>query len=547
VNADGTGLANLSNSSISEISPAWSPDGSKLVFSSNERGNWQLHVMNADGSGVTNISTPWAPEFYPAWSPDGSKIVYGYDGDLYVRNADGSGRTNINNHADYDLQPAWSPDGSKIAFSRYQNGDYEVYVMNADGTGQVNLSNNAAWDYDPVWSPDGRKLAFASERDGDAEIFVMNADGSGQTRLTNNSSHDVQPEWSPDGRKIAFSSNRDGNWEIYAMNADGSGQVNLSNSPARDTDPTWQPIPAVPPNEAPSMSLKNLVTTLPEDTSTTSALKVADIQITDDGQGTNELSLTGADADLFEIIGTELFLKAGTALEFETNPTLDVTVLVDDPTVGDTPDASAGLNISITNVNKAPTVAAPAVLTAFENVNKTIGGITVGDAEGDDLTVTLTVAHGTLTLGTTTGLTVVGNRSGSVSLYGSSADLNAALAGLVYRGSPNYSGADTLQVQVSDGNQSTSSSVAITVRSAAQQRAELLAQIDALYAARVLTQTQAKFLTSKLNLNDLQAGIRKLQSFLKRVNALREGTLTQAQADALWASGNILLLSMTRG
>ena len=63
-------------------------------------------------------------------------------------------------------------------------------------------------------------------------------------------------------------------------------------------------------------------------------MKVADITITDDGAGTNNLTLSGNDAALFEVFDGDLYLKAGTVLDFEGNPTLDVTVAVDDPAVG---------------------------------------------------------------------------------------------------------------------------------------------------------------------------------------------------------------------
>ena len=87
-------------------------------------------------------------------------------------------------------------------------------------------------------------------------------------------------------------------------------------------------------NEAPTVALVNTVTSLAENASTTPRLKVADIVITDDALGVNNLSLSGADAGLFEIEGAALYLKADTVLDYETNPVLDVTVAVDDPAVG---------------------------------------------------------------------------------------------------------------------------------------------------------------------------------------------------------------------
>jgi len=101
-------------------------------------------------------------------------------------------------------------------------------------------------------------------------------------------------------------------------------------------------------NAAPSVALDNTLTLLPENTDTTHRIKVADIVVTDDGVGTNDLRLSGVDAALFEIDGTQLYLKAGTVLDSDTNPVLDVTVEVDDAAVGTDPDDMAALPITVT-------------------------------------------------------------------------------------------------------------------------------------------------------------------------------------------------------
>ncbi|HSD68963.1 MAG TPA: ABC transporter permease [Woeseiaceae bacterium] len=107
-------------------------------------------------------------------------------------------------------------------------------------------------------------------------------------------------------------------------------------------------------NQPPTVALTNVTTSLPQETDTTHAIKVADIVITDDGRGENKLSLGGADAELFEIVGSELYLAAGARLDFETKPTLDVTVEVDDVAIGASPDDTAPLSIAVTSVNESP-------------------------------------------------------------------------------------------------------------------------------------------------------------------------------------------------
>ena len=94
---------------------------------------------------------------------------------------------------------------------------------------------------------------------------------------------------------------------------------------------------------------------VPEGLDTTSPVKVADIAVSDDGLGTNVLDLAGDDAGLFEIVGTELFLKEGATLDASANPALDVTVTVDDVDVGATPDAQADLTLAVTEEIAPPT------------------------------------------------------------------------------------------------------------------------------------------------------------------------------------------------
>ncbi len=216
---------------------------SKIAFTSNRDGNYEIYVMNADGSNPTNLTNHWADDSRPAWSPDGSKITFTSNQDVYVMNANGSNPMNLTNNSayEYDASPAWSPDGSKITFRRghtdhvSDDDDYGIYVMNVDGSNPTHLTNNLGAEAEPAWSPDGSKIAFASF----GRIVVMNTNGSNQISLTNNASWDYSPAWSPDGSKITFRSYRDSNWEIYVMNADGSNPTRMTNYSGSNLWPDW--------------------------------------------------------------------------------------------------------------------------------------------------------------------------------------------------------------------------------------------------------------------------------------------------------------------
>lgn len=142
-----------------------------------------------------------------------------------------------------------------------------------------------------------------------------------------------------------------------------------------------------PENLPPNVSLDNIITELPENTDTMTRIKVADIVITDDGIGTNHLSLSGPDAGSFEIDGFELFLKAGVMLDFE-DPMFNsysVNVDVDDPSVGINPDDSTNLTLNITNINEPITdITLTEMSFDLDTLGDALGTLMVFDADGNN-------------------------------------------------------------------------------------------------------------------------------------------------------------------
>jgi TolB protein len=165
--------------------PAWSPDGTKIAFASTRDSpypdtcgwyhrevetpcTWDIYIANADGSGQTRITnTPDGNEVEPDWSPDGSKLAFTSGSEIFTMNANGTNVSQLTNGGRNE-QPAWSPDGRKIAFRTFRDEpdpatcsgqpdshpcNFEIYTMNADGTGQTNLTNGPEWDELPDWQP----------------------------------------------------------------------------------------------------------------------------------------------------------------------------------------------------------------------------------------------------------------------------------------------------------------------------------------------------------------------------------------------------------
>jgi Tol biopolymer transport system component len=219
VNPDGSNQTNITNNTAPDLEPAWSPDGTKITFVTDRDGNLgdgrrEIFTMNADGSNQTNITANSALSVLatnvsaPAWSPDGTKIVFSAistqdDGffEIFTISADGSNLIRLTNNESLDTDPAWSPDGTKIAFASDREGSNEIFTMNADGSNLTRLTNNGAWDGSPAWSPDGSKIAFTSHlllvAGLGIEIYTMNADGSNQTNISKTASHDEDASWQP--------------------------------------------------------------------------------------------------------------------------------------------------------------------------------------------------------------------------------------------------------------------------------------------------------------------------------------------------------------
>ncbi len=246
---DGANQHQITNLGTITLGPKASPDGSRLAFSAETRGSWQIRMYSLDLKRLVAFPTFVGTNTSPAWSPDGLQIAFSSsrsgDPEIYVADSStGTGLKRLTANNGVDVSPCFNPKtGAQIAWVSGRTGLPRIYTMASDGTNVQQLISDG-YAVSPTWSPNGQFLAFSWFRHygpgapGAEDIYLMDIASRQWVQLTHDGGRNDFPSWSPDGRHIVFQSDRSGSTQIWSMLADGTQQRQLTTA-GRNSQPDW--------------------------------------------------------------------------------------------------------------------------------------------------------------------------------------------------------------------------------------------------------------------------------------------------------------------
>ena len=245
---DGANVQYLTDSNAIVLAPRFSPDGTRLLYTSYESGFPEIYVLDVanvirqplgDGSGTMS--------FAPRFAPGGQQVVYslaqGGNTDIFVQDLATGARRQLTSAPSIETAPSYAPDGSQIVFESDRSGVPQIYVMPAGGGEARRISFGPGRYGTPVWSPRGDLSVFTKQNAGRFHIGVMRTDGS-EERLLTASFLDEGPTWAPNGRVLMFTRETQGEAgapQVHSVDITGRN-LKAVPTPSASSDPNWSPL-----------------------------------------------------------------------------------------------------------------------------------------------------------------------------------------------------------------------------------------------------------------------------------------------------------------
>jgi TolB protein len=217
---------------------------SRIAYIKKIGSRYTLQVADADGYNSQTMVSSKEPLISPAWSPDGTKMAYvSFEKKkpiIYVQSLTTGERKVLANYKGNNSAPTWSPDGNKLAIVLTYGANSQIYTIDANGGNLKRITNTRAIDTEPAFSPDGQYIYFTSDRGGKPQIYKTSAIGGDASRVTFDGAYNVSPHFSPDGRYLTYIRNDGGRFKVAVQDLT-NGQVQLLSEGSLDESPSFSP------------------------------------------------------------------------------------------------------------------------------------------------------------------------------------------------------------------------------------------------------------------------------------------------------------------
>jgi TolB protein len=224
------------------VFPADEPTG-KIAYTCQVADD-QICIINADGTGLRQLTEDDNRHWYASISPDGANVIYSAHVDdnvyeIFEQNLDSGITTQLTSKLGVLIAPEISPDGKFVVFTRGDaKGNSQLWIMDRNGANPHKLLERG---WDPTWSPDGTQILFASDVEGANQLFVMNLDGSGIRQVTNFDALRGRSDWSPDGACMITYNGPAWKRELFVFRPDFSDLYQLSPTGGNSQGPAFSP------------------------------------------------------------------------------------------------------------------------------------------------------------------------------------------------------------------------------------------------------------------------------------------------------------------
>jgi TolB protein len=232
------------------LSPRISPDNTRLAFASMGREGWSIRMFSLELNRMVAFpaGTAGGSNLSPAWSADGSKIAFSSartgDPEIWVSDPSGGNLRRLTSFRGPDVAPTFNPrTNAQLAWVSGRTGLPQIYTMDLDG-GNVQRITDGGYAVSPSWSPNGQLLAYSWNRKygpgdpGGVDIHVIDIASKQYLQLTHESGSNDYPSWAPDGRHLVFERTIGGKTQIWTMLADGTQQHQLTTT-GNNFMPNW--------------------------------------------------------------------------------------------------------------------------------------------------------------------------------------------------------------------------------------------------------------------------------------------------------------------